>query len=195
MGVDPRVGAAEDSAVAALPVPVRSRNTGRARSSAGQSIGLLSRGSQVRVLAGAPFPKEIADSVFRKNARRMSGEKSDRLRKFAPELACSISRAIPRIPRSPAKSIAHLDNKILGHTCRGSLDDQRPRWHRARAIAWVNCASCGVRSGFLNKHAPRFWTSRWKRSGPGTADDARFQPQRFRRPGRLSLTMLDRPSF
>jgi hypothetical protein len=36
-------------------------------SSRGESTGLLSRGSQVRVLSGALFPKEIADFVRKKS--------------------------------------------------------------------------------------------------------------------------------
>ena len=50
-------------------------------------MGLLSRGSRVRVAAGAPFPKEFADFSIEKIIRRTQIDKSDRSREFAPELA------------------------------------------------------------------------------------------------------------
>ena len=51
---------------------------------------LLSRGPQVRVLPGAPFPKDFADSDRREIFRRMQIEKSDRSREFAQQLADAI---------------------------------------------------------------------------------------------------------
>src|SRR5258706_14474473 len=49
--------------------------------------GLLSRGSQVRVLPGALFPKEFADFRSKENRWRMQIEQSDQSGEFAPHLA------------------------------------------------------------------------------------------------------------
>jgi hypothetical protein len=58
---------------------------------------LLSRGSQVRALPGAPFPKEFADFDRQENLRRMQIEKSDRYGKSAPQVAHSISGVFPHL--------------------------------------------------------------------------------------------------
>ncbi len=47
-------------------------------------MGLLSRGSRVRVAAGAPFLKEFADFAPKKNVGRTSIEHSDQSGEFAP---------------------------------------------------------------------------------------------------------------
>ena len=58
--------------------------------------GLLSRGPQVRVLPGAPFPKQFAHFDRRTNRRRTQIEKRDRSCECAPHFAHSISQAFPR---------------------------------------------------------------------------------------------------
>jgi hypothetical protein len=50
-------------------------------------MGLLSRGSRVRVAAGAPIPKEFADFARRNLFGRSFIEQSDQSGEFAPELA------------------------------------------------------------------------------------------------------------
>src|SRR3954467_5080846 len=72
-------------------------------------MGLLTRGSRVRVAAGAAFPKEFADLSIEKIARRTQIEKSDRSYEFAPELA---DPAISRFGRNfevPQRSLHGCD--------------------------------------------------------------------------------------
>ena len=53
--------------------------------------GLLNRGSQVRALPGAPFPKEFANFLQQEILRRSFIEESDRSCEFAPQLReCAI---------------------------------------------------------------------------------------------------------
>ena len=59
-----------------------------------QTTGLLSRGSQVRVLSGALFPKEFASFDREEISRRPHIEKSDHSRDFAPQLRDSRSTVV-----------------------------------------------------------------------------------------------------
>jgi hypothetical protein len=58
---------------------------------------LLSRGSQVRVLPGAPFPKQFGNSSDNRIRGRSFSEKNDRSREFTPQLPYSRFLEFPRI--------------------------------------------------------------------------------------------------
>ena len=78
------------------------------------TTGLLSRGSQVRVLSGAPFPKEFAHFDRDEISRRTQIEKSDRSCECAPHFAHSISRAFLRVCRSSitrGSSVGYSDHR------------------------------------------------------------------------------------
>src|ERR1035437_7020579 len=94
---------------------------------------LLSRGSQVRVLPGAPFPKEFADFARKKNRRRSFIEQSDRSGECAPHSSEF------EIGDSPSNSRRTESSSI--YAIRESDDDLRS-WRpevalrRAPAMAW-----------------------------------------------------------
>ena len=86
---------------------------------------LLSRGSQVRALPGAPFPKEFADFSLRENRWRMFIEQSDQSRKFAPQLReCAMGRISSAILRDTFSGHRRNRSKmslIIGLVFRRSL--------------------------------------------------------------------------
>jgi hypothetical protein len=73
---------------------------------------LLSRGSQVRVLSGAPFQKDFARLDRAEIYRRTQIEKSDRYRECAPHFARSISGAFFVIADRRSHAVAQLDIAI-----------------------------------------------------------------------------------
>ena len=84
------------------------------------SVELLNRGSQVRVLAGAPFPKEFADFDYKKIDRQMFINKNDQSDDFWPELGGSFLSVFSHILKSRPPEVAQVDNVILGLEYRGS---------------------------------------------------------------------------